>query len=165
MEDPPNFSVKDALEEDAEDAAAYARYMSATEASAQLMRLPVKSIYRSPYHVGAGRIVHVWSAWTVWSTCSRTCGGGITTRHRSCRKEYSRFNQIQILLGMNTNKIFSGSHLDREFVRETISKAVLENRPSMQCVILNIALLRRIIRKTSGYSSAQCITIELFVET
>ena len=25
-----------------------------------------------------------WGRWTIWSSCSQTCGGGMRTRHREC---------------------------------------------------------------------------------
>ena len=58
-------------------------------------------VYRAPkqakeavdwqHYPFVNQLTHVWSAWSTWSKCSRSCGTGITARHRTCRAEYIRF--------------------------------------------------------------------------
>ena len=120
------WQERDALEEDADDAASYARYMAATEASAPLLRpepsARLKSAYRSSSSAassmkrvvmihGAGnylaagpnfnrrypltrQIVYVWSPWSDWSPCSRSCASGVASRHRTCQRQLARFTFI-----------------------------------------------------------------------
>lgn len=111
------------MEEDADDAASYARYMAATEASAPLLRpepsARLKSAYRSSSSAassmkrvamihGAGatavynrrypltrQIVYVWSPWSDWSTCSRSCASGVASRHRTCQRQLARCKLTQ----------------------------------------------------------------------
>ncbi|CAE1284085.1 ADAMTS18 [Acanthosepion pharaonis] len=36
-----------------------------------------------------------WSSWSEWSTCSRSCGGGVTNRERECNKPFPQYGGKQ----------------------------------------------------------------------
>ncbi|XP_049876741.1 thrombospondin type-1 domain-containing protein 4-like [Pectinophora gossypiella] len=55
-----------------------------TNVYAQLMNTEVGRPIRRQSAVGANATVYAWSAWGTWSSCSRTCGGGVAVQERKC---------------------------------------------------------------------------------
>jgi len=100
---------QDAVADEAEEAAWYARYMAATEASAPLVRSAPSARRRSSAASGLRRVVtihgaagwdrryplgrhmvYAWTPWSLWSPCSRSCATGVTSRHRTCHQQSAR---------------------------------------------------------------------------
>ena len=64
------------------------------------------SLTTDKYPTLSRSVVYQWSSWSSWSSCSRTCDGGIMTRHRSCRREYARSDLINGSLSSREISVF-----------------------------------------------------------
>lgn len=63
----------------------YSRDVSLTCTLQLLLQWCLKGRCVSPEDLGSSAVVHgSWSSWTEFSSCSRTCGGGVTLQTRQC---------------------------------------------------------------------------------
>ncbi|XP_056385973.1 ADAMTS-like protein 2 isoform X2 [Hyla sarda] len=72
-----------------------------------------------------------WGEWSSWSTCSRTCGGGVMTRERHCLRQ-----RLQTIAGLD-NTVCGGQARQYQLCQEQFCPAVSASFKQYQCSAFN----------------------------
>ncbi|GFS89658.1 ADAMTS-like protein 5 [Trichonephila clavipes] len=97
------------------------------------------------YSVRARYYSRIWSDWTPWSVCSRTCGGGVRQRTRVCKTRMVGYRVSDTCLGDTIEYELCSRHLSKT-PKETYAMLVRvydDQALSMKCEYLWFARVRK----------------------